>query len=142
MYVADEVKSKVDTLLNSLSPNMSDALEIEFESFELDSIKARMPVFRNTIQPFGYLHGGASAALAETLCSIGAWLNLADSSKTAVGLEINANHLRAIKTGYVQGIATPIKTGRSIHVWQTHIYSNNNDLISISRCTLAVVDKN
>lgn len=141
MYIAQELQSKANTLLNEWSPNMDDTLGIEYQSFETDRIIATMPVNSKTKQPFGYLHGGASVALAETLCSIGSWLHLTDDNLISIGLEINANHLRPVKEGEVKGIANPIKTGNNIHVWQAHLYDNRDKLISISRCTLAIVNR-
>ena len=141
MHIDDEVRSKVDRFLSMSEPNMGDALGIKFESFKKNKITASMPVNRNTIQPFGILHGGASVALAETLASVGAWLNLPDENKTAVGLEINANHLRSVTRGKrVQGTASPLHIGRQIQVWETEIRDEKKKLVSISRCTLAVVE--
>ena len=102
---------------------------------------AEMPVDERTVQPFRILHGGASVALAETLCSIGAWLHLPES-KTAVGLEINANHHRSVKEGgKVIATAKPIQAGRTIHVWETKIVDERGKLVCTSRCTLAIIDK-
>ena len=99
-----------------------------------------MLVNENTIQPFGILHGGASVALAETLASIGGWLN-ADEGKTAVGVEINANHIRSVKKGgRVTGKATPVKIGRSIQIWEIRITDERDKLVCMSRCTLAIVE--
>ena len=101
-----------------------------------------MPVDENTVQPFGFLHGGASVTLAETLASVGGWLNIIDENKTAVGVEINANHVRAVsKGGTVSGVSRPVHIGRQTQVWETKIYNQENDkLVCVSRCTLAVVD--
>lgn len=141
MYIQPELKERVQLFLDSKQKNMADMLGISFSSFKKDEIKATMPVDANTIQPFGILHGGASVALAETLVSLGAWLNLTASSKTAVGVEINANHIRSVKKGsHVDAIATPVQRGRTIHVWQTKIYNPDNKLVCVSRCTLAIVN--
>ncbi|MCW9706106.1 PaaI family thioesterase [Fodinibius salsisoli] len=142
MYIQPELKERVELFLDSGQKHMGHALGITFSSFKKDEIKATMPVNENTIQPFGILHGGASVALAETLVSIGAWLNLKDPSQTAVGVEINANHIRSVKKGSrVEAVATPIQRGRKIHVWETKIYNTNDKLVCVSRCTLAIVDK-
>ncbi|MFH5833046.1 hotdog fold thioesterase [Halalkalibaculum sp. DA384] len=142
MFIDDGIKKRVDQFLNLSEPNMGDALGIEFTSFKPDEVKATMPVDENTVQPFGILHGGASVALAETLASIGAWLNVKDDSKTAVGIEINANHLRSVKKGSrVMGTATPVHIGRSVQVWETAIETEEGKLVCISRCTLAIVDR-
>lgn len=142
MYIDDAVKEKVAQFLNLSEINMGDALGIEFTSFKKEEIKGTMPVDQNTIQPFGILHGGASVTLAETLASIGAWLNLEDDSKTAVGIEINANHIRSVKkgSGYVVGTAKPVHRGRNIHVWEVRIETDSGKLVCSSRCTLAVVN--
>lgn len=141
MYIQPNIKKRVESFLENPQPNMGDALGISFTSFKTDEVKATMPVDENTIQPFGLLHGGASVALAETLASVGAWLNLDNDNQTAVGIEINANHMRAVKKGdEVSGVATPIHKGRSIQVWETKITNSRNQLVCSSRCTLAVVD--
>ncbi|WP_434084070.1 hotdog fold thioesterase [Fodinibius saliphilus] len=119
---------------------MGDALNITFTSFKIDEVKATMPVDKNTVQPFGFLHGGASVVLAETLASVGAWLNIEDEDKSAVGIEINANHMRAVKKGkIIKGVAQPVHRGRQTQVWETNIFTTNKKLVCTSRCTLAVV---
>lgn len=121
--------------------NMGQALGIEFLSFKKEEVKASMPVDENTIQPFGILHGGASVALAETIASIGAWL-YADDSKSAVGVEINANHIKAISKGNtVIGTATPVRCGRKVHVWEVKIHTEEGKLVCVSRCTLMMVER-
>ena len=143
MYIQPELKNRVEQFLDIPQQHMGDALNIEFTSFKLDEVKATMPVNENSIQPFGFLHGGASVSLAETLASVGAWLNIEDEDKTAVGVEINANHIRAVKKGgLVEGMAEPIRRGRQIQVWETRIFTKNEKLVCVSRCTLAIVKKN
>lgn len=142
MYIQPKIKDRVEQFLDIPDQHMGDALGIEFSSFKLDEVQATMPVNQNTVQPFGLLHGGASVTLAETLASVGAWLNIKDEGKTAVGVEINANHVRAIKKGSsVKGIAKPIHVGRQTQVWETKIYSEDEKLVCVSRCTLAVVSR-
>lgn len=142
MYIQPEIKNRVKTFLDTPQQHMGDALNISFTSFKIDEVKATMPVDENTIQPFGLLHGGASVTLAETLASIGAWLNLDNSNQSAVGIEINANHIRAVKKGgEVSGISTPIHKGGSVQVWKTKITNDRDQLVCSSRCTLAVVAK-
>lgn len=142
MHIEKEIKEKVETLFNSSERNLGDALGIRFTSITRSELEATMPVNENTIQPFGLLHGGASVALAETVCSVGAWINLQDDHKMAVGLEINANHLRPVrKGGQVRCISKPVRLGNSIQVWDNEIYSDKNKLICISRCTIAVVNR-
>jgi uncharacterized protein (TIGR00369 family) len=98
-----------------------------------------MPVDSRTRQPFGILHGGASVLLAETLVSYAATL-VAEPGKACVGMEINANHLRPVSSGWVTGTARPIALGRRIHVWEVRIVDDKDKLVCISRCTMAVID--
>lgn len=140
MYIQPDLKERVEHFFSLSDKSMGDALEIEFTSFKTNEIKATMPVNQNTVQPFGILHGGASVALAETLASIGAWLTLENDNETAVGVEINANHIRSVKKGeIVTGTAIPIHKGRQTQVWETRIFNEQEQLVCISRCTLAVV---
>lgn len=102
-------------------------------------VVATMPVDKTTHQPLGYLHGGASVALAETVASIGGWFHTAKDGKYVLGLEINANHLRPVREGHVKAIGMPIHLGKSTQVWEIKIHDDAGRLVSISRCTLAVV---
>lgn len=141
MQIEDQIKEKAEAMLSSDRKNMGHALGIEFLVISRDEMRARMPVSENTIQPFGILHGGASVALAETLASIGAYLNITDDTKMAVGLEINANHIKPVRLGgTVMGIARPLHRGVKTQVWETRIQTEEGRLVSISRCTLAVVN--
>ena len=99
-----------------------------------------MPVDRRTHQPYGLLHGGASVVLAESLGSIGAGL-VVGGSGAVVGIEINANHLRGVREGWVTGTARPLHTGRTTQVWEIRIENDDGALVCISRLTLAVVPK-
>lgn len=119
---------------------LAESLGIELVELTKERVVARMPVGPKVHQPFGLLHGGASVALAETVASIGAWLNVMDSGKAAVGLEINANHLRGKRDGVVTATATPAHLGRSTHVWDIRITDEAGKLVCVSRCTMAVVD--
>ncbi len=119
---------------------MGDALGMEFTMLSRKRVEATMPVDENTIQPFGLLHGGASVALGETLCSVGSWLNVGSDGKTAVGLEINANHIRAVRSGKVTGTAEPIHRGRQTQVWQFTLHTEDKKLVCTGRCTLAIVN--
>ena len=101
----------------------------------------KMPVDFRTHQPMGLLHGGASVVLAETLASIGAALQVDLTEKACVGLEINANHIRGVKEGWVYGKASVLHNGRSTQVWETKITNEAGDLVCISRMTVAVIDK-
>jgi len=126
--------------LNDLdSRGLQDALGIRITELSPQRVTATMPVDARTRQPFGLLHGGASVALAETLASIGALSNIDPTRFSAVGVEINANHLRGKRDGNVRGTASPIHLGRSTHVWSIEIVDEAGRIICISRCTLAIV---
>ena len=114
-------------------------LEIDVLEASPEKVVATMPVQPKVHQPFGLLHGGASVALAETVASIGAFLSVADQGLMAVGLEINANHLRGVRDGIVTATATPIHKGRTTQVWNIEIKDQNDKMVCISRCTLAIV---
>lgn len=103
-----------------------------------DRVVAEMEVTPKVHQPFGFLHGGASVALAETVASIGAYL-AAPEGHTSFGLEINANHLRSMQSGKVRAVATPFHKGRTTHVWNIEIRDEQDRLVCVSRCTLAIV---
>ena len=120
---------------------MVDHLGIEITECGDNYICGKMPVDHRTHQPMGLLHGGASVALAETLGSIGAALQVDLSRKACVGLEINANHLRSVREGWVYGRATALHAGRSTQVWETKITNEAGELVCISRMTVAVIDK-
>lgn len=140
MFIEDSLKKKAKKYFNFSHKHMGHALEMEFEYVSKEKIIASMPVNENSVQPFGILHGGASVALAETLCSVGGWFHLDSEDKTVVGVEINANHVRAVKMGgKVTGTARPVHTGRKIQVWECEIKNQDEKLVCISRCTLAVV---
>jgi len=113
-------------------------LGIEFTAIGDGTLSARMPVDRRTVQPAGILHGGASVTLAETLGSCAAWLTL-DDSHQAVGLDINANHLRAMREGWVHGRCHAVHIGRSTQVWQIEIDDGHGRPVCTSRLTMAVV---
>ena len=142
MQIEEEIRSKAEQLLSSKQKSMGDALGIDFTLISRSEMRATMPVNENTVQPFGILHGGASVALAETLASVGAWLNLEDDSKAAVGLEINANHIKSVRLGgSVTGTAKPIHRGAQTQVWGIRIETEDGKLVSVSRCTMAIVKK-
>jgi 1,4-dihydroxy-2-naphthoyl-CoA hydrolase len=114
-------------------------LGIVFTELGPDHLTARMPVDRRTRQPFGLLHGGASVLLAESLASCAATF-AAEPGQACVGMEINANHLRPVTSGWVTGTARPISLGRRSQVWEIRIVDDADRLVCISRCTMAVVD--
>lgn len=116
-------------------------LGIVFTEVGEDYISATLPVDHRTHQPFGLLHGGASVALAETLGSVAASLCVDQSKQYCVGLEINANHVKSAREGIVRGTVRPIHIGKRTQVWEIRIVNPQNELISISRITMAVIDK-
>jgi 1,4-dihydroxy-2-naphthoyl-CoA hydrolase len=128
--------------LNAFSRNtLVEHIGIEFLEIGDDYIRARMPVDHRTVQPLGLLHGGASVALAETLGSVAAYLCVDTRQKACVGLDINANHIRAVTSGFVYGIVRPIHIGGSTQVWEIRITNEQDKLVCISRITMAVLDK-
>jgi uncharacterized protein (TIGR00369 family) len=128
--------------LNAWSRNtLGEHLGIELIELGDQYIVGRMPVDHRTHQPMGLLHGGASVALAETLGSIGAALQVDLTKKACVGLEINANHIKGVHSGYVVGRATAIHVGRSTQVWEIRItHEETGALVCLSRITMAVID--
>lgn len=124
----------------SMKGTIGEVLGIEITELSPDKVIATMPVNSATHQPFGILHGGASVVLAETVASIGAWNIVKDSGQTAVGLEINANHIRSKKDGIVTAVATPLHIGRKTMVWDIRIQDEQEKLICISRCTVAIIE--
>ncbi|MEH7382796.1 hotdog fold thioesterase [Bacillus sp. JJ1533] len=116
-----------------------EALGITIEEVTPERVIATMPVDERTRQPFGVLHGGASVALAETVASVGAY-NLVDKdTEGCVGLEINANHIRAKRDGVVKAIGIPLHKGKTTMVWDIKIVDEEENLICVSRCTMAVI---
>ena len=114
-------------------------LGIEYEEIGADRIVATMPVTPRVHQPHGYLHGGASVVLAESVASVGAHIS-SPPEKIAFGLEINANHIRPKKDGMLRATGIPLHKGRTTHVWEVRIEDEEQRLICISRCTIALVD--
>ncbi len=141
MFIDDEIRDAVDFFFAQMPANMGDALGIRFTWLAKDKVEATMPVDDRTRQPMGLLHGGASVALAETVASVGAWLNVDHRTQTAVGLEINANHIRAVRSGIVTATATPIHKGGKTQVWDIRIHTVDRKLVCVSRCTLAIISK-
>lgn len=139
MKIWNSDKTVLD-LLNRSKNTMVQNIGIEFIEMGDDYLIARMPVDERTRQPDGILHGGASAALAETLGSVASRLCLDDPSKISVGLELNANHIRPVKEGYVYGTVRPVNIGRKIHIWDIRITNEENKLVCVSRLTLSVID--
>jgi 1,4-dihydroxy-2-naphthoyl-CoA hydrolase len=128
--------------LQLLAPNtMGGHLGMEFTEIGENFLKAKMPVDHRTCQPYGILHGGASVALAETLGSV-ASAHVVDMKRYyCVGLEINANHIRPVKEGYVYGTATPLHLGKTTHVWDIRIHDEREKLVCVSRLTVAILQQ-
>jgi 1,4-dihydroxy-2-naphthoyl-CoA hydrolase len=122
-----------ETLLSTLGIEVTEATR--------ERVVATMPVGPRVHQPFGLLHGGASVALAETVASTAAWMNVDQAAEIVVGIEINANHLRAKREGVVTATATPLHVGRRTQVWDVRIADEEGRLVCASRCTLAVVPR-
>jgi 1,4-dihydroxy-2-naphthoyl-CoA hydrolase len=133
-----KTRPTADAINNMGDKSMSTFLGIEIMDVGDDYLTARMPVDERTRQPYGILHGGASCVLAETLGSIAGAFCVDMQTQIVVGLEINANHLRPAKDGYVTGTVRPIHVGRTTHVWDIKITNEKGDLVCISRLTLAV----
>jgi 1,4-dihydroxy-2-naphthoyl-CoA hydrolase len=127
--------------LNQPSPTLVAHLGMVFTAVGDDYLEATMPVDHRTHQPMGLLHGGASVALAETLGSSGAYLCVDAQAFNVVGLEINANHIRAVRSGTVKGTARPIHLGRTTQLWEIRITDEADKLVCISRLTVAVLPK-
>lgn len=133
------VKDKIDKINQRSNNTLMQSLGIEITNIVDGCVFGKMPVDKRTVQPYGLLHGGASAALAESLGSIGGNMHVYDNNEVVVGVEINANHLKSVKSGWVHGTASPIRLGKKIHVWDIKIKNDENELISVSRLTLAVL---
>jgi len=128
------------TALNALSKNtIVELLDIRFEAFDDDSLTASMVVDPRTHQPYGLLHGGASVVLAETLGSTASYLCIDSSQFYCVGLEVNANHLRGLRSGRVTAVARPLHLGRTTQVWDIRLSGDDGKLSCVSRLTMAVV---
>ncbi|MDQ0247240.1 uncharacterized protein (TIGR00369 family) [Bacillus fengqiuensis] len=125
----------------NIKNTLIETLGIEITHLGQEKVVATMPVDERTRQPFGLLHGGASVALAETVASIGAYECLDKETEICVGLEINANHIRAKQDGIVTATATPVHKGKTTMIWEINITDEEEKLICISRCTMAVLKK-
>lgn len=129
-------------ILNKMSGNtLVTHLGIEFTQVGEDFIEAKMPVDHRTHQPLGLLHGGASVSLAETLGSVGAACCIDITKQYCVGLEINANHIKSVRDGFVYGVTRPIHVGKKTHVWEIKITNEAKELVCLSRITMAIIDK-
>ncbi len=135
-------KEKTLFTLNSLNKNtLMETLKIEFVDVGLDYVTAKMPVNTAVYQPFGILHGGATAALAETVGSCASALFVDTKTKIVKGIELSVNHIKSVKEGFVFGIGKPIHKGRTTHLWEIKIVDEKDNLISICKLTNIVLDK-
>ena len=130
-------------VINKFSQNtLASHLGIEVMEVGSDYIKGRMPVDERTRQPAGLIHGGASVVLSESMGSVASYCLIEDITRqSVVGVEINANHLRSVKSGFVYSITRPIKIGRTLHIWNTEIFDESENLICVSRLTVMVTEK-
>lgn len=123
--------------------NMTTHLGIKYTQLGADFLIGTMPVNEKTTQPFGILHGGASCVLAESLGSVCAWMTIDPNKYSAVGLEINANHIRPASSGLVEGVCKAVHVGRRTQVWAIEIRAHDTQkLVCTSRLTVAVIEKN
>lgn len=131
----------VELLNEKYRGNMVTHLGIEYTEIGIDFLIGKMPVDYRTMQPMNILHGGASVVLAETLGSVASILCIDLNQKISVGLEINANHIKSVREGFVYGKAQIIHLGKSTHIWQIDITKESGELVCVSRLTIAVLDR-
>ena|SRR3990167_2448646 len=136
-----QVKVDLKTLNKRSQNTMAEHLGIEFTEVGEDYLIAKMPVDKRTQQPLGIMHGGASCVLAETVGSTAANFCVNPKTHFCVGLDINTNHIRSIRSGFVIATATPFHLGKSTQVWSINIKNEDNQLISINRLTMVVLKK-
>jgi 1,4-dihydroxy-2-naphthoyl-CoA hydrolase len=141
MSIWFEKDLSVEKLKNLAPGTMAEYVGIEWTEIGEDHLKAKMPVDHRTIQPYGLLHGGASCVLAETVGSVASALVIDHSKFYCVGLEINANHVRGVKEGFVTGTASPLHLGNTTHVWDIKIKDDDGKLICVSRLTVAILKR-
>lgn len=131
----------VDQLKPLGKNTMGEYIGIEWTEVGDNFIKAKMPVDHRTRQPYGLLHGGASCVLSETIGSVASAMVVDHSKFVCVGLEINANHVRSARTGFVTGMATPLHLGANTHVWDIKIYDEMEKMVCVSRLTVAIIPR-
>jgi len=128
--------------LNERSKNtLADVLDIKFIEIGDDFLKATMPVNERTRQPIGILHGGANVTLAETIASTAANMIINIDTHYCVGLEINTNHIRSVRTGLVTGITKPVHLGRSTQIWHFDIFNEDNKITATGRMTASILTR-
>lgn len=131
----------LEFLNGKLNKNMTQYLEINFTKVGEDWLEATMPVNEKTTQPFDILHGGASCVLAETVASVASNFCIDPNTSYAVGLEINANHIKSATEGLISARATIVHKGKKTHVWDVRLTNKDNQLVCISRMTMAIVER-
>ncbi len=141
MYVEESLQDRYELFRRAGKPGLAETLGIELTYITRAEIRATMPVDERTRQPAGLLHGGASVALAETVASLGTWFNIDPETYSAAGLEINANHLRPLRSGTVTATACPLSAGTRTWVWDIRITVPDGKMVCVSRCTVAVVTR-
>lgn len=135
-------KSEVLEAMNAGNKNtLMEALGVEFTNASEGYVEAKMPVDSRTHQPMGLLHGGATAALAETLGSVGSHMLIDRKAETTVGIEINANHIKSVKSGWVTGKAQIQHKGRKLHVWNIEVFDEHENKIAVCRLTNMIIQK-
>ena len=135
-------KEKLLEKMSNLNKNtMATTIGLELTDVGKDYVCGKIPIDKRTIQPFGFLHGGASVALAETIGSLAGQMQIDPEREIVLGIEINANHIKSVNEGWVYGKASPIKIGKNIQVWEIQVTDIEKKLVCISRLTLAVVKK-
>ncbi|KAL0477933.1 1,4-dihydroxy-2-naphthoyl-CoA hydrolase [Acrasis kona] len=143
LHVDDDLKEQWDKYnsLKSKQASLADFWGIKYIHVSRDKFVAKMPITDKIRQPYGRLHGGASVAFAETIASVAAlfWIDI--EKEGAVGLEINANHVRPVGEGYIFGTGTPIHIGKKTQVWSVDIKDERGKLVCISRCTVSIIPK-
>nr|BBH89497.1 thioesterase [Thermosporothrix sp. COM3] len=131
----------IERINSSRAGSVWEVLDIKLVVAEKQRVVGTMPIGPNQRQQLGYLHGGVSVVLAESLASFGSVLNIDNRRQMAFGLEINANHIRAKRDGMLTGTAIPLHLGRTTHVWEVKITDEQEKLICVSRCTIAIVNR-
>ena len=134
--MTDEEAERLEAFNSSRGP-LLERMELEWLEATPERVVARIPVKANA-QPFGILHGGASAVLAESIASVGAWL--AGTDRVALGVELKVNHLRPVRSGWVTGTGVPLMTGQNLTVWEVRIRDDDGRLTAFSTCTVALRD--
>jgi len=135
-------KCEVLEAMNAGNKNtLMEALGVQFTNASEGYVEAKMPVDSRTHQPMGLLHGGATAALAETLGSVGSHMLIDRKAEATVGIEINANHIKSVKSGWVTGKAQIQHKGRKLHVWNIEVFDEHENKIAVCRLTNMIIQK-